>query len=98
MTKQWKAKPYISEPDEWYIINNRRHIVAGRMKEANAKQITRDHNCHDDLVKACENLAYELNSTPESGPVCWCNALRPGGTTRHALTCLAMQEAFAKAK
>jgi hypothetical protein len=49
----------------------------------------------DELLAACEALAYELNSTRQSGPVCWC---QDGGGASHSSGCLGMCAAVAKAR
>lgn len=48
------------------------------------------------LVEACEELAYELNSTPASGPVCWCDPR--GSCDSHTEACQKTKAAVKEAK
>lgn len=51
----------------------------------------------DELLAAATNLAYSLNSTPKSGPTCWCNPLDPDDPSTHTGACDRIRAAIAEA-
>lgn len=79
-----------------WVLDDKGEFVARCFDDSTAARIVREHNAHDNLVEAVKDLAMDLNSTPESGPVCWCSPVTRDPC--HTPACKAIRAALTKAK